>query len=201
MRRGCICSARGSSALRHRPLVYLVGLLAAVIASFFASPARAEGLPTRSVWVAPTYQALLSDAFEPSSRHGVGGALAYAFHITPTFNLALTLAYRLYPGSVATQQLGYGVLLEHFFSPDWSHADGVYPFLDYGLLLQQSFIEARSGSAVSHDTRLGVGSVVRVGGVPLYASIAGHYSRLQYFDIGSIWIPYLEVQLGWVQAF
>jgi len=179
-------------------MVCLAGLLAAVVA--LAPPARAE-TPTRSVWVAPTYQALFSDAFEPSSRHGVGAALAYAFHVTPTFNLGLTLAYRLYPGSVATQQLGYGVLLEHFFSPDWSHADGIYPFVDYGLLLQQSFIEARRGSAVSHDTRLGVGSVVRVGGVPLYASLAGHYSRLQYFDIGSIWIPYLEVQLGWVQAF
>ena len=148
-----------------------------------------------------SYQALFSDAFEPSSRHGVGAALAYAFHISPTFNLGLTLAYRLYPGSVATQQLGYGVLLEHFFSPDWSHADGVFPFVDYGLLLQQSFIEARRGSAVSHDTRLGVGAVVRVGGVPLYASLAGHYSRLQYFDIESLWIPYLEVQLGWVHAF
>ena len=192
-------SARGSSVGRLALARCLAGLLAAAVASP-AQPARAEA-PTRSVWAAPTYQALLSDAFEPSSRHGVGAALAYEFHVSPTFDLGLTLAYRLYPGSVATQQLGYGVLLKHFFSPDWSHADGVYPFLDYGLLLQQSFVEARRGSAVSHDTRLGVGSVVRVGGVPLYASLAVHYSRLQYFDIELIWIPYLEVQLGWVQAF
>lgn len=198
MRRGCIRHpfVRGSSAPRSP----LLGLLAALVL-LLAGPARAETAPTRSVWVAPTYQALLSDAFEPSSRHGVGAALAYEFHISPTFDLGLTLAYRLYPGSVATQQLGYGVLLKHFFSPDWSHADGVYPFLDYGLLLQQSFIEARRGSAVSHDTRLGVGSVIRVGGVPLFASLAGHYSRLQHFDVESIWIPYLEVQLGWVQTF
>lgn len=178
-----------------------MALLLVAMALLLVSPARAESAPTRSAWIAPSYQALLSDAFEPSSRHGVGGALAYEFHISPRFNLGLTLAYRLYPGSVATQQLGYGVLLKHFFSADWSHADGVYPFVDYGLLLQQSFIEGRQGSAVSHDTRLGLGSVLRIGGIPLYASLAGHYSRLQYFDVESLWIPYLEVQLGWVQAF
>lgn len=200
MRRGCLRpTVRGSSAARPRLLRRVAGLLAVSVTSL-AQPAWAEA-PTRSVWIAPTYQALVSDAFEPSSRHGVGAALAYEFHVSPTFNLGLTLAYRLYPGSVATQQLGYGVLLKHFFNPEWSHADGVYPFVDYGLLLQQSFVEARRGSAVSHDTRLGVGSVLRVGGVPLYASLAGHYSRLQYFDVESTWIGYLELQLGWVQAF
>jgi hypothetical protein len=175
-----------------------LGLLAALL---LAAPARAEGPRSRSLWVAPTYQLLLSDAFEPSSRHGLGAALAYEFHISPVFDLGLTLAYRLYPGERATQQLGYGVTLKHFFSDAWSYADGVYPYLDYGLLLQQTFLEGRQGSAVSHDTRLGAGVVLRSWGLPLFVGVAGHYSRLQYFDIASTWIPYLDVAVGWVHTF
>jgi hypothetical protein len=164
-------------------------------------PAPPEGPASRSVWVAPTYQLLLGDAFEPSSRHGLGAAATYEFHITPSFDLGLTLAYRLYPGEQTTQQLGYGAILKHFFSPRWSRDDGVYPFVDYGLLLQQTFIEGRSGSAVSHDTRIGVGAVLRGWGVPLFVGLAGHYSRLGYFDTDSATIPYVDLEIGCVETF
>jgi hypothetical protein len=140
------------------------------------SVAHAEERPTRSVWVGPTYQVLFSDTFEPSSRHGLGASATYDFHVGPTFDVGLTLAYRLYPGSRATQQLGYGAILRHFF-------------------------EGRSGSAVSHDTRLGAGAVVRRGAVPLFVGLAFHYSRLQQFDVESRWIPYADLQIGWVHAF
>jgi hypothetical protein len=156
---------------------------------------------TRSVWVAPTYQARLSGTFDPSSRHGAGLRASYEFHITPAFNIGLALAYRLYPGAIATQQLGYGALLKHFFSAAWSRHDGVYPYLDYGLLLQQTFIDGRGGSAISHDTRIGAGAMVRRWGVPLFIGVAGHYSRLQYFDVESRGIPYLEFEIGWAPAF
>ena len=165
------------------------------------TPARSESPPARSIWVAPTYQLLLGDAFEPSSRHGMGAGATYEFHITPVFDLGLTLAYRLYPGEQTTQQLGYGAILKHFFSPRWSQDDGVYPFVDYGLLLQQTFIEGRSGSAVSHDTRIGVGAVLRGWGVPLFVGLAGHYSRLGYFDTNSATIPYVDLEIGCVQTF
>ena len=167
----------------------------------FAPAARAEAPATRSVWIAPTYQLLLTDAFAPSSRHGLGAAAAYEFHISPMFDIGLELAYRMYPGAVVTQQLGYGVSLKHFFSPAWSYADGVYPFIDYGLLVQQSFIEGRRGRAVSHDTRFGGGFVLRRWGLPLFVGLAGHYSVLQYLDIDATGISYLELGIGWVQAF
>ena len=157
--------------------------------------------PSRSLWVAPTYQALFGDSFDASSRHGVGARASYEFHISPRFNIGFALAYRLYPGSRAVEQLGYGALLKHFFSAAWSHEDGFYPYVDYGLLLQQTFVDGRSGSAVSHDTRLGGGAVLREWGVPLFIGVAGHYSRLQYFDVEPRWIPYLEVELGWAHAF
>jgi hypothetical protein len=163
--------------------------------------ARAEEQPVRSVWLAPTYQALLSGTFEPSSHHGLGARASYEFHISPMFNVGLALAFRVYPGSTSTQQLGYGAVLKHFFSPAWSTEDGFYPYVDYGLLLQQTFVSERSGSAVSHDTRLGVGAVMRRWGLPLFIGVAGHYSRLQYFDIDARWIPYVEVELGWAHAF
>jgi hypothetical protein len=177
----------------------------AVVLAVAALPAwaRAEDgvAPSRSVWLAPTYQVLFTDAFKPSSRHGLGAGVAYEFHISPTFNLGLSLAYRLYPGDRATQQLGYGTILKHFFSARWSSEDGVYPYLDYGLLLQQTFVQGRSGNAVSHDTRLGGGALIRSGGVPIFIGLAAHYSRLDYFEIESQWVPYLDVQLGWVHAF
>ncbi|HTV18590.1 MAG TPA: hypothetical protein VMG12_07970 [Polyangiaceae bacterium] len=157
--------------------------------------------PTRSVWVSPTYQALFGDSFEPSTRHGVGASATYEFHISPRFNIGFALAYRVYPGSTSVHQLGYGAKLKHFFSAAWSDQDGVFPYLDYGLLLQQTFVAERSGSAVSHDTRLGGGAVVREWGIPMFIGVAGHYSRLQYFDTESRWIPYLEVELGWAHAF
>jgi hypothetical protein len=162
---------------------------------------RAGEPATRSIWVAPTYQALLTSTFEPSSRHGLGARGSYEFHITPVFNIGLVLAYRLYPGSSSTQQLGYGALLKHFFSAEWSAEDGVYPYLDYGLLLQQTFVEARTGSAISHDTRLGAGAVIRRWGLPLFIGVAAHYSRLQYFDVEARGIPYLEFEIGLAPGF
>ena len=171
----------------------------------FALPAFAElavaKAPDRSVWVGPTYQLLLTDAFEPSSRHGLGASASYEFLISPTFDVGLGLAYRLYPGEAATHQLGYGAILKHFFSPAWATADGFFPFVDYGLLLQQSFVEGRKGSATSHDTLLGVGAVVRTSAVSLFVGLAAHYSRLNYFDMETKWIPYAEGQVGWVFAY
>jgi hypothetical protein len=165
-----------------------------------ARDARADVPPTRSVWLAPSYQILLTDAFLPSSRHGLGAGVTYDFHVTTRFDIGLTLAYRLYPGERSTQQVGYGAILRHFFSAAWASDDGVYPYLDYGLLLQQTLIEGRSGSAISHDTRLGGGAVLRQGGVPIFVGLAGHYSRLQHFDIEATWIPYVDIEIGWVHT-
>jgi hypothetical protein len=180
----------------------LTTFVSAILVSLVAArPAHAEDQPARSVWLAPTYQISFSDAFEPSSRHGIGAGAAYEFHVSPKFDVGLSLAYRLYPGEQATQQLGYGAILKHFFSAAWASQDGIYPYVDYGLLLQQTFITGRRGSAVSHDTRLGAGVVMRRWGVPLFLGVAGHYSRLQYFDIDSTSIPYFDLALGWVQTF
>jgi hypothetical protein len=159
------------------------------------------GCCERSFWVGPTYQYLFGDAFEPSLRHGAGLSTVYEFHVSPRFNLGLNLAYRLYPGEQLTHQVGYGAILKHFFSEGWDQRDGLYPFVDYGLLLQQTFIGGREGNAVSHDTRMGLGLLARSWGVPVFASLAGHYSRLTFFDREGEWIPYVEAQLGWVHAF
>ncbi len=184
----------------NRPFAALFAAMSCVAGTSEAA-AHADEHPTRSVWLALTYQVLLSDTFEPSSRHGAGASVNYDFHISPRFDLGLALAYRLYPGARETQQLGYGAILRHFFSADWSQGGGVFPYLDYGLLLQQTFINGRTGSAVSHDTRLGGGLLLRRWGVPVFVGVAGHYSRLQSFDVAAKWIPYADVQLGWVHAF
>ncbi|HKO52300.1 MAG TPA: hypothetical protein VJV79_31545 [Polyangiaceae bacterium] len=164
-------------------------------------PADAPPAPTRSWWLAATYDLLLTSAFDPSSRHGLGASAAYEFHLSPRFNLGLGLAYRLYPGSQATHQIGYGTTLKHFFSNQWATADGFYPFLSYGLLLQQSQVSGREGSATSHDTRLGAGAVFRTSGIAWFVDLGGHYSRLGFFDRKSTGIPYLEAQLGCVLPF
>jgi hypothetical protein len=176
-------------------------LIAWLVLGTVAQAAVPNDAPTRSVWVAPTYDYLATDAFEPSSRHGFGATAVYEFHISPKFNLGLPLAYRLYPGERATQQLGYGVTLKHFFSSRWATVDGVYPFVAYGLLLQQSFVEGVGGSAVSHDTRLAGGAVFRSAPLALYFDLGGHYSRLDFFEHESRFIPYVDVQLGWVFSF
>lgn len=176
-------------------------MLSPIVLAAVVNTAPAPEVATRSVWIAPTYQFLATSAFEPSSRHGLGLKGTYEFHISPRFNLGLTLAYRLYPGEQATQQLGYGAILKHFFSPRWATHDGFYPFVDYGLLLQQSFIEDRRGSSVSHDTRLAAGFVLRSGPVSLFLDGAAHYTRLDSFDRASRLIPYLEFAAGWVFAF
>jgi hypothetical protein len=193
--------AAGAIARPPHLLPVLPAWLASVALLLTVADAHASEPPTRSLWLAPTYQLLLGDALEPSSHHGLGASGAYEFHISPTFDLGLTLAYRLYPGEVATQQLGYGAILKHFFSAAWSREDGVYPYVDYGLLLQQTFIEGHTGSAVSHDTRLGIGTVLRGWGLPLFVGVAGHYSRLQQLDVASRWLGYVDAQIGWVHAF
>ena len=178
-----------------------VGVCSAAAPALAEASASAPKLPTRSVWLGATYDLLLTAAFDPSSRHGFGASAAYEFHLSPRFNLGLGLAYRVYPGSQVTQQIGYGATLKHFFSSQWATADGFYPYLDYGLLLQQSTISGREGSATSHDTRLGLGAVMRTSGIGFFVDLGGHYSRLGFFDRKSTGIPYLEARLGCVLPF
>lgn len=154
--------------------------------------------PTRSLWVTATYQTLLSDSLEPASRHGLGAALSYEFHVSPKFNVGLLLAYRNYPGDGTIQQLGYGVTLKHFFSDDWTRGSSWFPYLDYGLLQQQTFLAGRSGVAVSHDTRLGAGILFHVFDLRWTVNGALHISRLEYFDVDPLWVPYFEAQFGTV---
>ncbi len=184
--------------------VALIAMGAAIVCTTARRSLAAEpepvAAPSRSVWIAPTYDLLLTAAFEPSARSGVGTGMSYEFHISPRFNLGLALAYRVYPGAQVTQQLGYGTTLKHFFSDEWSRRDGLYPFVDYGLLVQQTFIAGR-GNAVSHDTRLGAGAIMRVSGITGFVGVAGHYARLEFFDVEDQWVPYLDVQLGWVYSF
>lgn len=155
----------------------------------------------RSIWIAPSYQALFGDALGRAGPHGVGVFTSYEFHVSPRFNLGLHLGYRLYPGEDLAQQVGYGVILRHFFAAEWTRADGFFPYVDYGLLLQQTFSKGRSGSATSHDTRLGGGVLGRFQGIPLFLGAAGHISRIDGFDVDAEWIPFLDVQLGWVHVF
>lgn len=182
------------------PAMDVAALSSPVQPDTLSSPAVEEQAepapPTRSFWGSVTYQFLLSDSLEPSPRHGFGAAITYEFHVSPTLNIGLLLAYRGYPGTDSLQQLGYGVTLKHFFTPAWSTANSWFPFLDYGLLQQQTFLSGHSGAAISHDTRLGVGLLFPMFGLRWSAACAGHLSRLEYFDVEARWVPYVELQFG-----
>jgi len=86
--------------------------------------------------------------------------------------------------------------LKHFFSKNWKTVHKIFPYVDYGLLLQQSFAPGKTSSAVSHDTRFGAGLLWRTQILTPFLGVAGHYSRIEYFDTDSIWVPYVDVQLG-----
>jgi len=148
-----------------------------------------------------TYQYLFTDALKPAQQHGFGVAGSYEFHIKPRFLIGLPLAYRTYPGPEWAHQLGYGVTLRHFFSDHWAKGRRVYPYLGYGLLQQQTFAPGKKGAAISHDTRLGLGLVSGALGFPLFMEVAGHISRLQYFDVEPTWVPYLNVNFGGIVTF
>lgn len=157
--------------------------------------------PRRSVWFAATYQHLFSDALSPAHENGAGAWASYEFHVSPRFLVGLPLGYRAYPGEGGAHQIGYGVTLRHFFSDAWARGARVYPFIDYGLLQQQSFAPGRSGVAVSHDTRLGGGVVFGQLGFPLFLASSAHLSRLEFFDVDGEWIPFIDVSLGGILAF
>lgn len=166
-----------------------------------APPPRTEPPPKRSVWLGLSYQYLFTDALAPASRHGVGFWASYEFHVSPRFLVGLPLAYRGYPGEGGAHQIGYGVTLRHLFSNDWARGRKVYPFIDYGLLQQQTFAPGHSGVAVSHDTRLGGGAVFGQLGFPLFLAASAHLSRLEFFDVETEWIPFVDVSLGGIFAF
>ncbi len=155
----------------------------------------------RSVWLAATYNHLFTGALSPAAENGVGAWASYEFHVSPRFLVGLPLGYRGYPGAGGAHQIGYGVTLRHFFSDSWARGPKVYPFLDYGLLQQQTFAPGRSGVAVSHDTRLGGGVVLGQLGFPLFLGSSMHLSRLEYFDVEAEWIPFVDVSLGGIFAF
>jgi hypothetical protein len=87
---------------------------------------------------------------------GIGPSAVYEFLLSPRFSIGINLAYHWYLGQPQVSQLGYGLLLKHYFQQEQPRP-GVRPYLEYGLLLSSTRISDRDSYAIAHDTRLTAG--------------------------------------------
>lgn len=173
-----------------------------------ATPAAAAGAPTevpiklpkppkKNLRLAPTSVFLTGKPFGTTALAGLGLNAAYEFIITPSFFVGLQLAARYYPAQMWLGQLGYGVTLRHAFLPtDWMFR----PYLQYGLLMQMTWVQGQPGSGMSHDTHLGIGVDSKWLNIPLFLQVSYDISRLRYFGNTEENVDRFEIQLGWQYA-
>lgn len=145
--------------------------------------------------MAPTFQISLQPAVFPrASQLGPGLELVYEYVLSPRFVIGVNMAARFHPGDESMEQLGYGLLLKHYFDGD--DQAGFRPFVEYGLLMQIVWASNHYGSGVAHDTRLGAGFDFRIGGVPLYYATSFHFSTAKLFDSETYGLNRVEMALG-----
>ena len=163
-----------------------------------AAPAP-PSFATRSVRIGPSVQMFLLDPFpfEKISKVGTGLFGVYEFYLKPAFAIGINLSYRVHPGEATLHQIGYGLLMKHYLSGTSSTTSTFLPFVEYGLLLQINLLSDRKGSGTSHDTRLSVGTDIRLKKTFLFVEGSWHYSRLGIFDQKAERLDSLEFDLGY----
>jgi len=129
---------------------------------------------------------------------GLGLSATYEFILKPRFSLGINLAYRYYPGTTALHQLGYGLLIKHYFQDP---QEGWRPFIEYGLLMQVNRFKGRPNAGLSHDTRFSAGTDFTLGDVPMYMALSYHVSRLGFFEQSSLNLDNLELTFGFSRNF
>jgi hypothetical protein len=171
----------------------LLGLLCA----FFQETAQAEeppAVPTANVLVASLAYQAPSNLEKPF--YG-GGGVVYTreYFVTARSALGIQAGARIFPAPPLHVALGYGLSIKHYIGNFGKTASsGLY--LKYGLLLQMSFLDGRSGSAVGHDTLLAVGYDRNSDGLSPVVEAGYHLTQVRGFDQETLWWPYTEVAAG-----
>lgn len=155
-----------------------------------AREAASPSAPHRTASVGFSYLRHTGDL--DSSETGLGLWALYEFHLSPDFRIGMNLALRSYPGEPHTLQLGYGTVLRHFMF----ESKAIRPFVQYGLLVQMTFLEDRSGSVTSHDTHFGVGVEGRDVAPGWFLQAGYNLSWLRFFDTSTRDLGYASLTVG-----
>ncbi|MCM0606312.1 MAG: hypothetical protein KA715_09495 [Xanthomonadaceae bacterium] len=153
--------------------------------------------PDRALRFGTQYHQLTYPQSIGNAGSGFGFHGAYEFVVRKRFRVDITLSYRWFPGGVALNQLGYGLLLRHYLIGDPQEAAGWHPYVGYGNQLQISTIEGRPGTASSHVTAFIGGSDFYVGKQRAYIEGGFNISYGSFFDnAATIVLSRYEVSTG-----
>jgi hypothetical protein len=155
--------------------------------------------PTRSIRIGPSLQTMLYQPFpyQQLSRVGTGVFGVYEFYLKPSFAIGINLSYRFFPGNSRLHQVGYGLLLKHYLGGMSSPDSTFMPFVEYGLLLQINKVSGRQGTGTAHDTRLSVGTDIRIAKKIFFVEGSWHYSRVGFFEQTAEPLDNLEFDVGY----
>lgn len=162
----------------------------------------APKFPTRSLRIGPSLQTFLYKPFpyENISRVGTGVFGVYEFFLKRSAVIGINLSYRYFPGDATLHQVGYGLILKHYLAGMNSLDSTFMPFAEYGLLLQINKVSSRKGTGTAHDTRLSVGTDIRIAKRIFFVEGSWHYSRLSLFEQPSERLDNLEFDVGYRYA-
>lgn len=156
-----------------------------------------EQEPTRQFRFYGSMQSRFSENFEGVPTTGFGFFSVYDFLLKNNFTIGISFAYRFYTGEGTLLQTNYGLLLKHYLVSGDFKTKPFRPYLQYGLLLLNSFVLAENGYGTSHDTRLTVGSDLVLFELPLSVEISYHMSNLHYFQLAAVPMSFIECNLGY----
>jgi hypothetical protein len=159
----------------------------------------APKFPTRSLRIGPSLQTFLYNPFpyENLSRVGTGVFGVYEFFLKRSAVIGINLSYRYFPGDATLHQVGYGLILKHYLAGMNSLDSTFMPFAEYGLLLQINKLSTRKGTGTAHDTRLSVGTDIRIAKKIFFVEGSWHYSRLSLFEQPAEHLDNLEFDVGY----
>lgn len=163
------------------------------------APPPAEKFPTRSLRIGQSLQTFLYKPFpyENLSRVGTGVFSVYEFFLKRSAVIGINLSYRYFPGDATLHQVGYGLILKHYLAGMNSLDSTFMPFAEYGLLLQINKLSTRKGTGTAHDTRLSVGTDIRIAKKIFFVEGSWHYSRLSLFEQPAEHLDNLEFDVGY----
>jgi hypothetical protein len=170
----------------------------------FASEDKEWGKVRRSYRVAPSLSYLTHNSDIKGAEGSVGGLRLGTglvgqggYRVSKSTTFAVSLGFWNYSktGANSMWQLVYGGTLRHAFK-SLLGSDTVYPYFEYGLLIQQVALRGVSGSAAAHDTKSALGLNFPMFNEIGFFEFGFHLSQLRFFKHPSANLSRFEVSLG-----
>jgi hypothetical protein len=151
-----------------------------------------------SIDVAAGYAIPYIDDFNAGQAPGM--MVTYSFLLSERNALGITLLrFNMHPFAANTlYTFAYGFNFRHYWPASWATLDPFVPYLSYSILLSQAILSGTSGRAIAHDTRIALGTDIKIAQRHrLTLEAAWDYASYPYFNTVTKGIQFITPSIGY----